>query len=104
MVADSLGFQWIPVVYTEKMVEGYMQDDAFYDYVRYTSNWVSMFFMQEYFAIRYLKEQQLIPEDSVFIPGHSADFFAGSQFLKHGISGPGMNPEGDWQKDLGHQI
>ncbi len=85
-VADRLGFQWIPVVYTENMVEGYLQDDAFYDYVRYTSNWVSMFFMQEYFAIRYLKEKQLVPEDSVFIPGHSADFFAGSQFIKHGIT------------------
>ncbi|MCK4853724.1 MAG: hypothetical protein KAT31_05675, partial [Bacteroidales bacterium] len=85
-VADTLGYQWIPVVYTEELVEGYLQDDAFYDYVRYTSNWVSMFFMQEYFAIRYLKEQQLVPEDSVFIPGHSADFFAGSQFIKHGIT------------------
>lgn len=85
IVADRLGFQWIPVVYTDKMVEGYMKDDAFYDYVHFTSNGVSMFFMQEYFAIRYLKERQLIPEDSVFIPGHSADFFAGSQFIKHGI-------------------
>ena len=85
-VADTLGFNWIPVVYTEELVQDYLQDDAFYDYVRYTSNWVSMFFMQEYFAIRYLKDKQLIPEDSVFIPGHSADFFAGSQFLKHGIS------------------
>ena len=85
-VADTLGFKWIPVVYTEKLVQDYLQDNAFYDYVNYTSNWVSMFFMQEYFAIRHLKDMQLIPEDSVFIPGHSADFFAGSQFLKHGIS------------------
>ncbi len=85
-VADTLGFPWIPVVYTEELVQDYLQDDTFYDYVRYTSNWVSMFFMQEYFALRYLKEQQLIPEDSVIIPGHSADFFAGSQFLKHGIA------------------
>jgi len=85
-VADTLGFEWIPVVYTDEMVEGYLQDDAFYEYVRYTSNWVSMFFMQEYFAVRYLKEQQRIPEDSVFVPGHSADFLAGSMFLKHGLS------------------
>ena len=85
-VAESLGFQWIPVVYTEALVEGFLQDNTFYDYVRYTSNWVSMFFMQEYFALRYLKEQQLIPGDSVFIPGHSGDFFAGSQFIKHGIA------------------
>jgi asparagine synthase (glutamine-hydrolysing) len=85
-VADLLGFQWIPVVYTDDLVGDYLQDDAFFDYLRYTSNWVSMFFMQEYFALRHLKERQLIPEDSVIIPGHSADFFAGSQFLKHGIA------------------
>jgi asparagine synthase (glutamine-hydrolysing) len=85
-VADSLGFKWIPVVYTEEMVEGYLQDEGFYDYVQYTSNWTSMFFMQEYFALRHLKEKQMIPEDSVIISGHSADFFAGSQFLKHGIA------------------
>jgi asparagine synthase (glutamine-hydrolysing) len=85
-VAESLGFPWIPVVYTKELVRGYLQDDAFYDYVHFTSNWVSMFFMQEYFAVRYLRDQLLIPGDSVIIPGHSADFFAGSQFLKHGIS------------------
>jgi asparagine synthase (glutamine-hydrolysing) len=85
-VAGILGFRWIPVTYTEELVEGYLQDEAFYDYIRYTSNWISMFFMQEYFALKYLKEHQLIPDDAVIIPGHSADFFAGSQFIKHGIS------------------
>ena len=85
-VAERLGFTWIPVVYTDEMIQGYLQDRAFYDYVRYTSNWVSMFFMQEYFAVKHLRENNLIPVDSVIIPGHSADFFAGSQFLKHGIS------------------
>ncbi len=91
-VADTLGFNWIPVVYNEDLVQGYLQDDAFYDYVHYTSNWVSMFFMQEYFAVRYLRDQQLIPGDSVFIPGHSADFFAGSMFLKHGITAEDESP------------
>ncbi len=85
-VAAALGYRWIPVVYTEELVDGYLKDYSFYEYVHYTSNWVSMFFMQEYFAVRYLKERQLVPADSVFIPGHSGDFFAGSQFLKHGIS------------------
>ncbi len=68
-VAAALGYRWIPVVYTEELVDGYLKDDSFYEYVHYTSNWVSMFFMQEYFAVRYLKERQLVPADSVFIPG-----------------------------------
>ena len=85
-VAEKLGYQWIPVVYTDELIQDYLKDDGYYDYVRYTSNWVSMFFMQEYFALKFLKKNKLIPDDSVIIPGHSADFFAGSQFLKHGIS------------------
>ena len=44
----------------------------------YVSGLSSMFFMQEYFAVKYLKESHIIPDDSVFIPGFSGDVLAGS--------------------------
>jgi len=44
----------------------------------------SMFYLQEYFAVKYLKDHSLIPADSIFAPGHSGDFLAGSQLNKHG--------------------
>jgi len=37
-----------------------------------------MFFLQEYFAVRYLKQNRLIPDNTVFISGYSGDFIAGS--------------------------
>ena len=88
-VAAGLGLEWISIVYTEELINGYIDDPEFPDYVKYSANHTSMFFLQEYFAVKYLKDNQLIPEDSIFVPGHSADFFAGSQHIKHGLhAGP----------------
>jgi len=82
-VAKQLGYKWIFVEYTEELIEGYLEDEHFRQYYPYASQYVSMFYMQEYFAVRYLKENKLIPDDSVFVPGHSGDFLAGSQLNKH---------------------
>jgi len=79
-----LGFKWICVEYTDELINGYMDDQYFKDYYKYASNLVSMFFLQEYFALRYLKDNQLIPDNSIFAPGHSGDFLGGSQLSKHG--------------------
>jgi asparagine synthase (glutamine-hydrolysing) len=37
-------------------------------------------FMQDFFAVKYLKENNIIPSDAVFIPGHSGDFFGREPF------------------------
>jgi len=55
-VAEILGFKWICVEYTEELIRGYLNDSYFRDYYPFASNLVSMFYLQEYFAIRYLKE------------------------------------------------
>jgi asparagine synthase (glutamine-hydrolysing) len=83
-VAAKLGFRWIYVEYSSKLIQGYLQDEMFKSYFPYAGKLVSMFFMQEYFAVKYLKEKKLIPEDSIFAPGHSGDFLGGSQIFKHG--------------------
>ena len=84
-VCEKLGTRFIPVIYTRQLIEGFADNPAFREYAAYSSNRVSMFFLQEYFAVMYLKEKELIPHDAVFIPGHSGDFFAGSQLIKHGL-------------------
>ena len=53
----------------------------FNDYYPYASNLSSMFYMQDYFAVRYLKQNNIIPDNSVFIPGFSGDMLAGSHLL-----------------------
>jgi asparagine synthase (glutamine-hydrolysing) len=84
-VANALGYKWIYIEYKHELIDGYINENVFSEYYKYTSNYSSMFFMQEYFAVKYLKENSLIPPDSVFIPGHSGDFLGGSQLTKFNI-------------------
>lgn len=86
-VAEILGFKWIYVEYTDQLISGFIKDQDFMSYYPYAANLVSMFFMQEYFAVKYLKNKNLIPSDSIFTPGHSGDFLGGSQLFKHGNLG-----------------
>jgi|GEM_PF-279475 len=90
-VAGILGYPWKYVEYNHKLINNYLSDPGFIQYYRYSANLVSMFFLQEYFAVRYLTEQNYIPGDSVFVPGHSGDFIAGSMYLKHHLP-PGILP------------
>jgi asparagine synthase (glutamine-hydrolysing) len=84
-IAKRLGFKWINIVYDSSLIEGYLKDPCFNDYYPWLSGFSSMFFMQEYFAVKYLKEKMLIPQNSVFIPGFCGDVLAGCNLF------PSMN-------------
>lgn len=77
-VAKRLGFEWVYIKYDDALIHNYIHDPAFLDYVHHSSKYVSQFYMQEYFAVKHLKKEKLIPDDAIFIPGHSGDFVAGS--------------------------
>lgn len=84
-VAKKLGYKWYFVDYTKiRDVENIFNTNEFLDYSKYAANAVSMPFMQEYPAIKYLHDKKLIPPDSVIIPGHAGGFIAGS-FLGYKI-------------------
>ena len=77
-VAGRLGLKWINIIYDSELIRDFMHDGFFEDYYPWVSNLTGMFFMQEYFSVRLLKFNNLIPVDSVFISGYSGDFIAGS--------------------------
>jgi asparagine synthase (glutamine-hydrolysing) len=77
-VCDQLGFKLVNIVYEDSLIKDYMLDSYFRRYFPYVADLSSMFFMQEYFAVKYLKEKNLVPDDTVFIPGFSGDMLAGS--------------------------
>jgi len=83
-VARKLGYIWRFIEYTDETVKDFIVSDRFRDYYPAASNYSSMFYLQEYFALEELKKS--IPQNSVFIPGHSGDFFAGSHLNKRIIS------------------
>lgn len=83
IVAEKLGFKWYFIDY-EKIIKhrDLLQEKEFLKYYKYAARYTSMFYLQEFPAVEYLKENDLIPDNAVFIPGHSGDLLGGSQFSK----------------------
>lgn len=78
-VAKALNYKWLFVEYNEETIpKDYPIDADFQSYYKYGSNHSSVFLIQDYFAVKHLKESKLIPNNCIVIPGHSADFLAGS--------------------------
>lgn len=77
-VAANLGFPWYHIPFEKDKNSNFPDSETFLEYYPYASRYTSMFFMQEFFPVKYLKDHKLISKDAVFIPGHSADFLAGS--------------------------
>lgn len=77
-VAKRLRIKWINIIYEKNLVSDFIHDEFFSDYFPWVSGLTGMFFLQEYFAVKYLKQNKLIPDNTVFISGYSGDFIAGS--------------------------
>lgn len=77
-IAAKLGFPWIFIDYEQYIGEDYIHTPLFCEYVDYCGNAISFPYIQEYFAARYLREEYQLPENTVFIPGHSGDTIGGS--------------------------
>ncbi len=70
-VANALGLRWEFVEYTnERWSELYRSDD-YQDYCRYGSGLASTPYIQDFPAVKYLAENRLIPDDSIFVTGHT---------------------------------
>lgn len=76
-VAAQLGFPWHFIPYNSRTIGDFPQEEAFLEYIRFALNDTSMPFVQDYFAVRELKNKGSVPEDAVFIPGHTSNFVAG---------------------------
>lgn len=81
-VASSLGYKWYFVDYTKINYKNYINDQRFINYADEYANGSSMPYLQEYFAVKYLKDKNLIDNDAVFLPGHSGDYLGGSYVLR----------------------
>lgn len=81
-VAETLGFQWLFIETTPDAVKGFVESDDFLQYVEYAANASSFYIIQDFFAVKKMREENLVPNDSVFMPGHSGDTLGGSNFLE----------------------
>ncbi|WP_372648991.1 hypothetical protein [Draconibacterium sp.] len=77
-VAEKLGFQYRFIEYNEELIDNFKTDQTFIDYANYSGHWSSMPYLQDYFAVKFLKEKKLINENTVALPGHPGDFLRGA--------------------------
>lgn len=81
-VAETLGFDWHFINFETLDIPSIQSTDHYKEYLDNAANGFSMPYLMEYFAVHQLLKENLIPENSVFLPGHSGDFLGGSYILK----------------------
>jgi len=77
-VAKSLGYPWYFVEYTNQRWFNCYHSDEMREYEKYAGNLSSLPHIQDFLAVKILKEEGKIPDNAVFVPGHSGDMLAGS--------------------------
>jgi len=82
-VAEALGYDWLFVEYTtRKWYKCYNSEEADY-FKMWAGNLSSLPHMQDFLALKELKSQGKLPDNSVFVPGHSGDMLAGSHIPRY---------------------
>ena len=69
--AKNLGYEWNFIDYEKYFDYSFVNDNAFKEYVDFAASYSNKFYLQEYLALQELIKRKMIPEDSVFISGHS---------------------------------
>lgn len=76
-VAKKLTFPWLFIRYSRSLWRQWSQSEAFKRYFRMADNFCMLPHIQDWPAVLALRREHLIPDDVVFVPGHTGDFIAG---------------------------
>lgn len=77
-VADKLGVRWVMYPHEPGNIKSMWNSERRVLYEDFAFNGVSLPHYQDFFAVWGLKDAGVIEPDAIFVPGHSADFNAGS--------------------------
>jgi len=84
-IAKDLGYEWHFVNYGNKIWKQCYSSDLMKEYLLFSGNLCSLPHMQDWPAVWQLKSMDVLCNNSIFIPGHAADFVAGSH-IPHDIN------------------
>ena len=84
VVAEKLGYRnyFIDNTSAEFVTADYYNDAEFQRYCHFIGALENFLWVFEYFAVKWLKNNGIVEDNAVFVPGHSADFIAGSHLIK----------------------
>jgi asparagine synthase (glutamine-hydrolysing) len=77
-VAEHLGFPWLHTEYSADSLHDALKSKEMREYIKFGCNGVSIPFIDDWVAIRDLRDKKLVDDDAVFMPGQSGDFIVGS--------------------------
>ncbi|MBL7071876.1 MAG: hypothetical protein ISS26_06910 [Candidatus Omnitrophica bacterium] len=88
-VAEKIGYDWKYIPYSRKIWHETYRSDMWNDFFYSQDNLSALPNGDEWIAVKQLRERQAIPEDSVFVPGHTGDFITGGhlQYIFAGKEG-----------------
>ena len=83
-VAEKLGYRhyFIDNTSAEFVSTDYYSDPEFQRYCHFVGGLGNFLWVFEYFAVKWLIQSDIVEKNAVFVPGHSADFIAGSHLIK----------------------
>lgn len=83
-VAEKLGYRhyFIDNTSDEFVPSDFFDENGFCEYCHFVGGFGNFLWVFECFAVKWLKDNGLIDQNAVFVPGHSADFIAGSHLKK----------------------
>ena len=81
-VASKLNFDWHFISFEDSHMKDFLKQNILEEYMLYSGNLSSVPHFQDLYAVHYLKENNLIDSDSIFVPGHSGDLLAGSHITE----------------------
>ncbi|MDD1676113.1 MAG: asparagine synthase [Methanomicrobiales archaeon] len=71
IVAESLGYPWHFVdMDPDEWYRTYVSEEMV-EYQRYAGNFASLPHLQDYIAVRELRRRKILPDNAVFVPGHT---------------------------------
>lgn len=75
-LADSLCLKWEFVEYSNELWYQWYHSTEYKKYSKFAAGCVSLPHIQDWPAVWQLKQNNKIPKDSIFVPGHSGDFIS----------------------------
>ena len=76
-VADKFGYPWEFVEYTRRKWYQWFQSEERSNYYQYADGLSSLAHIQDWPAVWELRKSGKLPDDAIFVPGHTGDFISG---------------------------
>jgi asparagine synthase (glutamine-hydrolysing) len=76
-IASKIDYPWEYIPYTRSLWRNWYYSKEFDNYSSFADSLCSLPHIDDWPAVWMLKEKQIIPEDAIFVPGHTGDFITG---------------------------